>query len=111
MTPTKDRAGDAIKMREATGIKNILILSTIPILRDASTLNKMSNAIKESGKIHKVPEEKTESGKPYFGRTKQSSPAKIGEGAKDGRDRTDAEIIDRYDQTSQNKELIKNRRQ
>jgi hypothetical protein len=38
---------------------------------------------------------KTPSGKPYVGRTKQSSPAKRGK--RDGRDRTDAEIVDTYD--------------
>jgi hypothetical protein len=31
------------------------------------------------------------------GRTKQSSPAQRGQGAKDGRDRTKAEVIDNYD--------------
>ncbi|WP_163410243.1 DUF6443 domain-containing protein [Flavobacterium ajazii] len=96
MAPTRDPM-DGKRMGEAKGAKNTVILSTIPVVRDASALHKLSNASKETGKIYKVPGEKTESGKPYIGRTKQSSPAKRGEGAKDGRDRTDAEIIDRYD--------------
>ncbi len=49
----------------------------------------------ETGKIYKVPGEKTQSGDPYIGRTQQSSPAK--RGTADGRDRTDAEILDTYD--------------
>ena len=50
-----------------------------------------------TGKIYRVQGDKTTSGKPYVGRTKQSSPAKRGK--KDGRDRTDAEVIDTYDPT------------
>lgn len=54
------------------------------------------NALTPSGKIYEVDGSKTESGKPYIGRTKQESPAKRGVGAKDGRDRTNAKIIDKY---------------
>ncbi|KFF14444.1 hypothetical protein IW15_03130 [Chryseobacterium soli] len=59
-----------------------------PELAESSTEN--------TGKIYRVPSEKTESGKPYVGRTRQSSPEKRGAGAKDGRDRSGAEIIDTY---------------
>jgi RHS repeat-associated protein len=55
-----------------------------------------AQAVKD-GKIYKVPGEKTKSGEPYIGRTKQASPEKRGEGATDGRDRTGAEVIDTYD--------------
>jgi RHS repeat-associated protein len=51
----------------------------------------------KDGKIYRVPGEKTQSGDPYIGRTKQASPEKRGEGATDGRDRTGAEVIDTYD--------------
>ncbi|TCN50004.1 RHS repeat-associated core domain-containing protein, partial [Flavobacterium circumlabens] len=59
--------------------------------------NAMSN-LNESGKIYKVPGTDTKSGEPYIGRTQQSSPKKRGgENAKDGRNRTNAEVIDTYD--------------
>ena len=48
-----------------------------------------------AGKVYKVPGEDTPSGKPYVGRTQQAQPKDRGKA--DGRDRTNAEIIDRYD--------------
>jgi RHS repeat-associated protein len=51
----------------------------------------------ETGLIYKVPGEATKSGKPYIGKTTKSSPAERGRGATDGRDRTKATVIDRYD--------------
>ena len=57
----------------------------------------------KTGLIYKVPGEATTSGKPYIGRTKQESPAIRGRGAKDGRDRTKATVVDKYD-TSKPKE-------
>jgi len=61
------------------------------------TVEAGSSFTKEDGKIYRVDGNKTSSGKPYIGRTKQSSPAQRGRGAGDGRDRTDAEIIEKYD--------------
>jgi hypothetical protein len=55
-----------------------------------------AGAKSESGLIYKVSGEATESGKPYIGRTKQESPAVRGKGAMDGRDRTNAQVIDKY---------------
>jgi RHS repeat-associated protein len=63
----------------------------------SSSKNSPSQTPTQDGKIYRVPGEKTKTGKPYVGRTKQESPAKRGEGAKDGRDRKDAEVIDKYD--------------
>ena len=57
--------------------------------------NIMSKALQ--GKIYKVPGSGTTSGKPYVGKTTQTSPEKRGRYAKDGRDRSKAEVIDRYD--------------
>ncbi|MTI23743.1 RHS repeat domain-containing protein [Fulvivirga kasyanovii] len=57
--------------------------------------NGLNNLLNADGKIYKVPGEDTNSGKPYVGRTKQSSPSKRGK--RDGRDRSNAEIIDEYD--------------
>jgi RHS repeat-associated protein len=48
------------------------------------------------GKVYKVGGDKTPSGKPYVGRTTQPSPSS--RGSRDGRDRSDAEIVDRYDE-------------
>jgi RHS repeat-associated protein len=62
-----------------------------------STAKNGLNNLLNSGQVYKVPGEKTQSGKPYVGRTKQGSPEQRGKGANDGRDRTDAEIIDTYD--------------
>lgn len=59
--------------------------------------NAGSNLLNTDGQVYKVPGNKTQSGKPYVGRTKQGSPEKRGQGANDGRDRTDAEVIDTYD--------------
>ncbi|PRQ10120.1 putative deoxyribonuclease RhsC [Enhygromyxa salina] len=47
------------------------------------------------GKVYRVPGEKTPSGKPYIGRTKQKNPGK--RGRRDGRDRRGADVIDSYD--------------
>ena len=47
------------------------------------------------GKIYKVGGDKTPSGKPYVGRTIQPTPRS--RGSRDGRDRSDAEIVDTYD--------------
>jgi RHS repeat-associated protein len=55
-----------------------------------------AGAKSESGLIYKVSGEATDSGKPYIGRTKQESPAVRGKGAMDGRDRTNAQVIDKY---------------
>lgn len=59
--------------------------------------NAGSNLLNTDGQVYKVPGSNTTSGKPYVGRTKQGSPEKRGQGANDGRDRTDAEVIDTYD--------------
>ncbi len=53
--------------------------------------------VTDSGKIYKVPGKATKSGKPYVGRTTQSTPAKRGRSAKDGRDRSKAKVVDTYD--------------
>jgi len=50
----------------------------------------------KSGTIYKVPGSATKTGKPYIGRHNKSNPAKTRK-AKDGRDRTKAEVIDTYD--------------
>jgi hypothetical protein len=47
------------------------------------------------GKVYRVAGDKTPTGKPYIGRTKQSTLAKRGK--RDGRDRTDAEVVGTYD--------------
>ncbi len=56
-----------------------------------------SSQMTKDGIIYKVPGEATSTGKPYIGRTKQGSAAKRGRGAKDGRDRSKAVTVDRYD--------------
>ena len=48
------------------------------------------------GAIYKVPGEATSSGKPYIGRHNKSNPEKTRK-SKDGRDRSKAEVIDKYD--------------
>ncbi|UKB82722.1 hypothetical protein LF887_17130 [Chryseobacterium sp. MEBOG06] len=50
----------------------------------------------KKGVIYEVPEDGTESGIPYVGRTKKGDPAKRG-GQDDGRDRKKAKVIDKYD--------------
>jgi hypothetical protein len=49
----------------------------------------------QTGKIYRVKGKNTPSGKPYVGRTKQESPARRGK--RDGRDRSNAEVVDTYD--------------
>ena len=61
----------------------------------STALNGLNNMLNSDGKVYKVPGEDTESGKPYIGRSKQKSPSKRGKS--DGRDRSNAEIIDEYD--------------
>lgn len=56
--------------------------------------------VKGDGIVYKVPGNATSSGKPYIGRTKQGSAAKRGRGANDGRDRTKAKTIDRYNSSN-----------
>ncbi|MEP3445852.1 MAG: RHS repeat-associated core domain-containing protein, partial [Flavobacteriaceae bacterium] len=58
-----------------------------------------SSSSANTGKIYKVDGGATTSGKPYIGRTQQSSPAARGRNARDGRDRTNAAVIDTYDPT------------
>ena len=48
-----------------------------------------------SGTIYKVPGEATQSGKPYIGRHNKPDPAKTRK-SNDGRDRTKAEVVDKY---------------
>ncbi|CAA9203029.1 hypothetical protein FLACOL7796_04575 [Flavobacterium collinsii] len=59
MAPTKDHAGDSRKMSEAKEAKGAMILSTIPIARGASALNRISSSSKskavEEGSQKKVP--------------------------------------------------------
>ena len=62
-----------------------------------TTTSATNTTTNETGKVYKVPGKDTQTGKPYVGRTKQVSPAKIEHGANDGRDRSNAEIIDTYD--------------
>jgi RHS repeat-associated protein len=52
--------------------------------------------VTQSGSIYKVPGSATKSGKPYIGRHNKSDPAKTRK-SKDGRDRTKAKVIDKYD--------------
>ncbi|OXA90198.1 RHS repeat-associated core domain-containing protein [Flavobacterium hydatis] len=61
MAPTKDHAGDSRKMSEAKEAKGAMILSTIPIARGASALNKLSNATKGKSTI----KENAEKGKKW----------------------------------------------
>lgn len=60
MAPTKDRL-DGRRMGEAKGLKNTIILSTIPIVRDASTIDRLSRAGKASSNI----KENAEKGKKW----------------------------------------------
>ncbi|WP_209789312.1 RHS repeat-associated core domain-containing protein [Chryseobacterium sp. PvR013] len=55
-----------------------------------------SGRSKEKGVVYEVPEDGTESGVPYVGRTKKGNPSKRG-GKDDGRDRKKAKVIDEYD--------------
>jgi hypothetical protein len=59
--------------------------------RAGKALHALEDAGK-AGKVYRVPGSKTPSGRPYIGRTKQPSPAS--RGSRDGRDRSDAEIVD-----------------
>ncbi|MDX6187771.1 DUF6443 domain-containing protein [Flavobacterium sp. Fl-318] len=61
MAPTKDHAGDSRKMSEAKEAKGAMILSTIPIARGASALNRLSNATKGKSTI----KENAEKGKKW----------------------------------------------
>ena len=49
----------------------------------------------KKGKVYRVPPSGTPSGKPYVGRTQQASPKS--RGSRDGRDRSEAEVVDTYD--------------
>ena len=69
----------------------------LPKSSKKTTTTSTTSTTNKTGKVYKVPGENTQTGKPYIGRTKQASPAKRGQGANDGRDRSNAEIIDRYD--------------
>ena len=64
----------------------------VTVAKAASTLLKGQKA---QGVIYKVDGSKTESGKPYVGRSDNLS--ERAKNANDGRDRTDAEIVDTYD--------------
>jgi hypothetical protein len=76
------------------GITALGVAATTHGLSTASNgWNNMLNT--NSGKIYKVPGNNTPSGKPYVGRTKQKGPES--RGSSDGRNRTDADIIDTYD--------------
>ncbi|MBE7451263.1 MAG: hypothetical protein HS111_20930 [Kofleriaceae bacterium] len=59
-------------------------------------IGKLATLVHNCGKVYKVDGSNTPSGKPYVGRTKQSSPARRGK--RDGRDRKDAKIVDTYDE-------------
>ena len=61
MAPTKDHTGDSRKMSEAKEAKGAMILSTIPIARGASALNRLSNATKGKSTI----KENAEKGKKW----------------------------------------------
>lgn len=51
-----------------------------------------------NGRNHTGESNQTSSGLPYIGRTKQVSPAKRGQGAKDGRNREgNTKVVDKYD--------------
>lgn len=53
-------------------------------------------AQKQEGSIYKVPGSATKSGKPYVGRHNKPTPQETRK-SDDGRDRTQAEVIDTYD--------------
>ena len=73
-----DEAADAVKHGEAT---------------DGA---KISHGDGNHGTIYRVPGEYTSSGKPYIGRNNTSNPQR-NRRSNDGRDRTQAEVIDTYD--------------
>jgi RHS repeat-associated protein len=65
---------------------------------------------KELGSIYKVPGSATTSGKPYVGRHNKPDPAKTRR-SRDGRDRTQAEVVDTYDPADTHEGRVKEQRQ
>ena len=59
-------------------------------------LEQTDNSKSKEGTIYKVPGKATASGKPYIGRHNKPNPQKTRK-SKDGRDRSQAEVIDKYD--------------
>jgi len=80
----------------------------VPYVGDAAKIGKYgAKGIKaakaakaKKGVVYKVPGKDTPSGKPYVGRTTHPD-GPPGRGKRDGRDRKDAEIIDKYDTTKE----------
>ena len=75
----------------------------------AATYNLSKNS-GDLGSIYKVPGSATTSGKPYVGRHNKPDPAKTRR-SKDGRDRTQAEVIDNYDASNVQQGRVKEQAQ
>jgi len=74
--------------------KNATAILVLP--HDIPANSKASAQTAKTGSIYKVPGSATKSGKPYIGRHNKPNPAKTRK-SNDGRDRTKAKVIDKYD--------------
>ena len=72
------------------------VVPAIHVASTHATTTTPAKTEKQTGTIYKVPGSATQSGKPYIGRHNKSNPAKT-RSSKDGRDRKEAKVIDRYD--------------
>jgi RHS repeat-associated protein len=72
----------------------------------AAALLSLSKNSGDLGSIYKVPGSATASGKPYIGRHNKPNPAKTRR-SRDGRDRTQAEVIDNYDASNTQEGRVK----
>ncbi|HRI69809.1 MAG TPA: RHS repeat-associated core domain-containing protein, partial [Polyangium sp.] len=86
--------GDYVGVGKATVGVTVTVVMTIITLKGAKTTRGPPGA-GGTGKVYRVDGSKTASGKPYIGRTKQSSPQ--ARGCQDGRIRSGAQIVDTYD--------------
>ncbi|MBK9266189.1 MAG: hypothetical protein IPM54_41175 [Polyangiaceae bacterium] len=91
--------GDFEGLGQATVGLGVTVVMTVVTLRagvgkGAKTTRGPPGTAAE-GKVYRVDGSKTASGKPYIGRTRQSSPE--ARGGRDGRDRSGAQVVDKYD--------------
>jgi len=119
----RNRAPDAIRTRvhqftnpskygPGQGSKNLMTAVEAGTVFLGSAAAKTKGLLKapKSGTIYRVPGEATSNKKPYIGRHNKPTPQKTRK-SNDGRDRSQAEVVDNYDPKNVNEGRIKEQRQ
>jgi RHS repeat-associated protein len=75
---------------------NLTPKAIAPAVTKAAPATQVKTETQKVGTIYKVPGSSTSSGKPYIGRHNKPNPAKTRK-SNDGRDRSKADVIDKYD--------------